>query len=561
MTSEIYALRWKLAAALLALDPERDPCPDLAELRVAFSREQAGGLAREISDLLAERMALLDAERPGVTLIECVQGMLEATAQKPAASRGPLLEAVHVSGSMTADDVGHALWLCGYHPGDDPREVFKLAAARAAEWQEIEAATRQIAMAGPGAPLKVPAVVEKLLADRGRAEAAESRVSVLESEATALRDSEARAVKASMQAGEALKLAQQEAGHQRNRAEKLDGFFGQISAAYFAAGFGPSPTNAPAIASALGKARSCGDALFDLGWDGTGDPKAWAEKQAAQQSGCDVHAKLATATRDAKTRGDALRVLGWNGAEHPEAWAPRRARALDHTAALELLAPLRSAIDAMGTNIPARIVELAVQRVEGDARMAATRDKAAIHAKRWVQACKATGHDPDGEGLIANTKKAMEALVEPLRNATGYHATCAPAVLVSDAVACITRLKGETVALELSRAMKSSLATIRKALLDAGIGADAQTNVDLAHLAAQALAAHRRRAADLQALLDHERHMRAEADKDLVELTRPIWALMPGGAPRDIAPRGIIRQMVEMLATCAPALPSAGETE
>jgi hypothetical protein len=77
------------------------------------------------------------------------------------------------------------------------------------------------------------------------------------------------------------------------------------------------------------------------------------------------------------------------------------------------------------------------------------------------------------------------------------------------------------------------------------------------------VAAHRWRAADLQALLEHERHKQREADKDLVELTRPIWVLMPRGAPRDIALRGVIRQMVEMLYVQAPgqALPSAGENE
>ena len=87
-------------------------------------------------------------------------------------------------------------------------------------------------------------------------------------------------------------------------------------------------------------------------------------------------------------------------------------------------------------------------------------------------------------------------------------------------------------------------------------------SVDKAPPLSEAIAAaHRWRAADLQALLDHERHIRVEADKDLVELTRPVWALMPRGAPRDMSPRGVVKQMAEILAAVAPALPSAGETE
>ena len=46
-----------------------------------------------------------------------------------------------------------------------------------------------------------------------------------------------------------------------------------------------------------------------------------------------------------------------------------------------------------------------------------------------------------------------------------------------------------------------------------------------------------------------------------VDVTRPVWALMPRGAPRDMSPRGVVKQMAEILAAVAPALPSAGETE
>ncbi len=67
--------------------------------------------------------------------------------------------------NLSVADIAHAAWLCGYGPGDEPMQVFKLAAARAAEWQEIEGATRQIAMANPGSPLKVPAVVSKLIGE------------------------------------------------------------------------------------------------------------------------------------------------------------------------------------------------------------------------------------------------------------------------------------------------------------------------------------------------------------------------------------------------------------
>ena len=587
---QIHALRWRAAADALALDPSYDP--SLAALREIQKRADDFSA---VSDLLAERMALLDAERPGVTLIECVQGMLEATAQKPVAPGTVDMLEVLADGSI---------------------EVHK----------NRDGQTGRI--------------LSPLAAMRGRAEAAELRAE---------------------RAEEALAAAD------------IEGIWA--------------------------RSNSRADALRVLGWSGEGDPKAWAEGQVAspiagtpllpaldriltaagigrevgeirvrvaklaeRQSGCDVHAKLETATRDAKTRGDALRVLGWNGAEHPEAWAPRRARQFEEAQKWdsEQYVKLREeaeALRAAAIEEPRRVVLLAAvvalgwtpecgsplpwaratarehksaleslttiddrfraARAELDASVAAqrelkeARDKATIHAtihaKRWVQACKATGHDPDGEGLIANTKKAIEALVEPLRAATHFHGEPTPARVVEEAVTMLGRLGRE------HEAMAAQIAVIDKAIgLTAGVERvdrlaslvhDAATceqhrrlvdaideamdpafvgatcipgpvldraqelvrrvmSVDKAPPLSEAIAAaHRWRAADLQALLDHERHIRVEADKDLVELTRPVWALMPRGAPRDMSPRGVVKQMAEILAAVAPALPSAGETE
>jgi len=133
-------------------------------------------------------------------------------------------------------------------------------------------------------------------------DATESRVRVLESEVAALRDSEQRAVEASVRQSKtsedalrilgwngedhpekwahdksrAIQDALTEARHQRDRAVKHESDIGVITQAYFAAGFGPSPATPGGIASALGKARRCGDALRALGWDGLVDPETWA---------------------------------------------------------------------------------------------------------------------------------------------------------------------------------------------------------------------------------------------------------------------------------------------
>lgn len=43
---------------------------------------------------------------------------------------------------LSLADIGHAAWLCGYHPGDDPRSVFVRVAKQRLEWMEIEALLR-----------------------------------------------------------------------------------------------------------------------------------------------------------------------------------------------------------------------------------------------------------------------------------------------------------------------------------------------------------------------------------------------------------------------------------
>lgn len=99
-------------------------------------------------------------------------------------------------------------------------------------------------------------------------DATESRVRVLESEVAALRDSEQRAVEASVRQSKTSEDALRAAQHESD--------IGVITQAYFAAGFGPSPATPGGIASALDKARRRGDALRALGWDGLVDPETWA---------------------------------------------------------------------------------------------------------------------------------------------------------------------------------------------------------------------------------------------------------------------------------------------
>ena len=125
---------------------------------------------------------------------------------------------------------------------------------------------------------------------------------------------------------------------QRDRAAKANSDIEAITAAYFAAGFGPSPTNPAAIGAALGKARDRGDALIALGWDGTGDPRARVNEGGS-------------------TRGrEALKILGWKDSVGPLAWARSRAAQIEETERENKR--LSDALKTLGRGIVRQIVEV-----------------------------------------------------------------------------------------------------------------------------------------------------------------------------------------------------------
>jgi AraC-like DNA-binding protein len=711
-TPDIYALRWKLAAALLQIDPERDPLPNLGELREAFVRENDPAAVKgefgafmptgytleqdgrywtwnndgrrgaawnkpqaalrqawrdhasrrctdlqEIRDLLAERMALLDRDKPGVTLIECIRGMLAETAQKPAGdaklrdriaaleqqvgeqeidrrlrqkharASGDVLSwcLVRFGGGMfTAHDVEKwserdlddaAISLRRHveqedleraakrSTGDTPhlssalrlRDRAEAAEAKVKALEEsrdllqndrdrarvtaqtlasdlsavrksllaakgFEDSTRSTAQLADDVAARLSATGDEMARQRDRATLAEAELRgpaaratealkslgwhgagdprewadakrlEIERELAAERDRQFAALSG---AKADLAAARHEASQQQQRAVKLEAGVETIAAAYYKAGFGPSPTTPAAIAAALGKARERGDALNALGWDGKGDPESWAKNEAGlrEAAGSDIRAHRAKAERDAKIRGDALRVLGWDGSDHPEKWAHDRARMIaEHGAQMEranahaarwrracelfcwapetepptmidfsraqalLVAPLKAALGpGFIDDSPALIVGLAVKRIERD-------------AATWEDA----------------RRRAIDALVEPLKAATGASAAASPARLVDLAVMRI----------QVGDKAMDDLATVRT-------GAH-----KLDKDSAQVIAAHRWRAADLQALLDHERKLSNDRLQRLQELAGPVMSRIDVLSPD---PEGVVKALVRAL--------------
>lgn len=361
---QIHALRWRAAADALDIDPSADPnIAGLAELReaktarqrladechrVADSATQTAAELAEIQDLLSERMALLDAERPGATIIDLLKGMLEATKQRePREWAAEFTEATirefapfMPSGYMLHRRPGVGwVWQTGETSGAAwPTPQGALAEAWRGAAESIRALCIE-ALPYPGRSSTptldlAKEVCDDLVAARKQRDKVRGTLAAIVCDhhgMTLERVAETAAVECTN--------ARTEAAHQRDRAARANGDIEDIAAAYYAAGFGPSPTNAKAIASALEKARSRGAALRALGWDGAGCPEAWA--------------------KNCKRVYDGSKPVSL------------------HPVMLELLAPLRIAIGAMGSNVPKRIVELAVQRIEADARDAAR--QAALH--------------------------------------------------------------------------------------------------------------------------------------------------------------------------------------
>lgn len=425
--NEFHALRWRAVADALGLDPSCDP--SISGLRVRFNAAQeARERLVEVNDLLAERMALLDRDKPGVTLIECIRGMLEETTQKPE-QVGP-----HLSSELRLRD-----------------------RAKAAEAKvkalEAELTLAEAELRGPSARM---GEALKALGWHGAGdprEWADAKRLEIERDLAAERDRQHAD----------LVAARNEASHQRQRAVKLEADIGTITAAYFNAGFGPSPTTPAKVAASIGTLQADlavatktatvrGHALNALGWDGRSDPESWAKNEVMlrEAAGSDIRALRAKTERDAKIRGDALKVLGWNGDEHPEAWAPRLLegirRGREMLDKLEGPVPIRSvliaAVEALGWKLEDGDPEdWAIGKARMIAEHGAQMERANAHAARWRRACGLFCWAPETEPpTMIDFSRAQALLVAPLKAALGPgFIDDSPALIVGLAVKRIER--------------------------------------------------------------------------------------------------------------------------
>lgn len=114
----------------------------------AWTASGGGGLAK-LAEVIAEFSAGMftpaDFTTRAVGVDEALQNIREAKrrdredAVLSATKREEVPAELAPFAAMALADIGHAAWLCGYHPGDDPRKVFARAAKQRLEWMEIEA--------------------------------------------------------------------------------------------------------------------------------------------------------------------------------------------------------------------------------------------------------------------------------------------------------------------------------------------------------------------------------------------------------------------------------------
>ena len=485
---QIHALRWRAAADALDIDPSADPnIAGLAELReaktarqrladechrVADSATQTAAELAEIQDLLSERMALLDAERPGATIIDLLKGMLEATAQLPAAAGRLDMEALlaHFPGATNIVIIdNHKMVPGGHYPQVTRVRSTRGEAGRYSIHGNIE----------QGAAVLLEALTDGSVEVHKNRHGATGRIL---SPLAQMRERFEAEVKHSAFLKNQLVAAEKEVVDIKRELADLQR---SLAAAQGAARVAETPEDLLVLGPRL---RAMGPALrrlrlehglqisdlaratdanvpmlaaIELGleplWDRMLDSKEAARLLGRVPAGSDLEAaarntllreevgdlkrEIESIRARSNSRADALRILGWDGTGCPEAWAEN------------------------------------CKRVYGGIKPAAEPEPALGAAGAVVSA---------RDALRRGDKSSAQSILE--------------------------------------RAAKTSSAT----------ATDAE----------QTIAAHRWQAVDLQALLGHERHMRREADKDLHELTRPLW---PWLTLRDIAPRGIVRQLVEVL--------------
>ncbi len=261
--------------------------------------------SQALQDMLAG--ATREAVRCGEEVVE-LRGDVERLRSRLAASEAivaklppPSEHATELApfAAMSLADIGHAAWLCGYHPGDDPRKVFERAARRASEWLEIEAlladdlkktreedpactmeslveSIRDDAHAFAGQIGKMHAELERLGEAAGKhalaclgwsgegdpivwahaqrekhAEPTLARLVQLEADVATLVTENNRLVKLQAEHHQDLQGLRDEAAVWRERFEKHEADIRQIAAAYFDAGLGGTPATPGKVAERL----------------------------------------------------------------------------------------------------------------------------------------------------------------------------------------------------------------------------------------------------------------------------------------------------------------------
>ncbi len=106
------------------------------------STEPLAMARRIVDEVTALKAGLAEAEANNANLAKLVQAHGE-----------PVSAEMLPFANLSLADIGHAAWLCGYHPGDDPMAVFKRAAHRAREWLEIEAVLAKFRIVTPNLTL------------------------------------------------------------------------------------------------------------------------------------------------------------------------------------------------------------------------------------------------------------------------------------------------------------------------------------------------------------------------------------------------------------------------
>ena len=167
---EIRSLAHRLRSTALGVDEVagdlmRSAAATIVEQAAAYQKslaEMRGGLLEAEQKIRKEPLAYNDSTEPLAVARRITDEVtaLKAGLAEAEANNAELAKLVQAHGesvsaemlpfaSLSLADIGHAAWLCGYHPGNDPMAVFKRAAHRAREWLEIEAVLAKFRIVAP----------------------------------------------------------------------------------------------------------------------------------------------------------------------------------------------------------------------------------------------------------------------------------------------------------------------------------------------------------------------------------------------------------------------------